>query len=253
MTLREPGAWAPDRWLRFRVGAAAALIGLLFGWLGYHAYQLQIRQAAKLRTMAEEQYLRDVELPAHRGRILDRSGVELAASVEVDSVAANPRVLADQPEAPRLLAEALHLDRREVAERLRSTRFFTWIKRRIPADEARRVRALGLNGVTLTKEPRRYYPNRGMAGLILGWAGLDSSGQEGLELSYDRWLRGASAEVPGLRDALGRDVLVDGVADATPQRGHDVVTTIDLYVQFRLEQALAAGVAAHHARAPAWP
>ncbi len=249
MTLRPPGAWAPDRWLRVRIGIASALVAVLFGWLGYHAYQLQVQQSVKLRTMAEEQYLRDVELPAHRGRILDRSGVELAASVEIDSVAANPRVVSEQPDAATALAEALHMDRREVAERLHSTRFFTWLKRRIPADEARHVRALGLSGITLTKEPRRYYPNRGLAGLILGWAGLDSSGQEGLELSYDHWLRGARAAVPGLRDALGRDVLTSGIADATPQRGHDVVTTIDLYIQFRLEQALVAGVAAHHAKA----
>jgi cell division protein FtsI (penicillin-binding protein 3) len=101
----------------------------------------------------------------------------------------------------------------------------------------------------MEKEPRRYYPNRALAGPLLGWAGLDAVGQEGIELEYDRWLRGTRAQVPGLRDALGREVLASGLGDVSEQAGHDLHTTIDRYLQFRLEHALAAGVAAHRAKA----
>jgi cell division protein FtsI (penicillin-binding protein 3) len=141
------------------------------------------------------------------------------------------------------------MDRRELEKRLRSRRYFSWLKRRVDPEEARAVRELEVPGVATAREPRRYYPNRGLGGPLLGWAGLDARGQEGLELAYDRWLRGARAQVPGLRDALGRALFVGGLGDLTPQGGHDVETTIDRYVQFRLEHALEAAVQKHHAKA----
>jgi cell division protein FtsI (penicillin-binding protein 3) len=242
--------WAPSRWVRLRLTATAATLLALFALLGWRAFVLQVREAARLRSMAEDQYLRDVELPPKRGRILDRHGAELAASAEVDSVYANPRLVGERAgEIARALAEPLHADRRDLEKRLRVRRFFSWLKRRVAPDEARAVRALDLPGVYLAKEPRRYYPNRALGGPLIGWAGLDAVGQEGIELTYDRWLRGARAAVPGLRDALGRAVLVAGVGDVTHESGHDVVTTIDRYVQFRLEQALERGVTAHRAKA----
>jgi cell division protein FtsI (penicillin-binding protein 3) len=141
------------------------------------------------------------------------------------------------------------MEKKELLSRLRSRRYFAWLKRHILPEEARAVRALGLPGVYLTKEPRRYYPGRALAGLVVGWAGLDGHGLEGLELRYDKDLRGSPAEVQGLRDALGREVLPLGLGDATAQSGHDLVTTIDSFIQYRLERALEDGVTQHRARA----
>ena len=248
----DKARYAPSRWVKARLYLCAGLIGCCFGALCWRAYVLQVREAEKLRTMAEDQYLKDVELPPQRGRILDRNGVELAASTEVDSVHVNARMLiaADRvSETARALADALGLDRRELEKKLKARRYFTWVKRRISPDEARAVRELGLPGVYLDREPRRYYPNRGLAGPLLGWAGLDGVGQEGIELEYERYLRGARAQLAGLRDALGRAVLIGGIGDGADTAGHDLYTTIDRYIQFRLEQALEKGVAAHHAKA----
>jgi cell division protein FtsI (penicillin-binding protein 3) len=244
-------AYAPGRWLKLRLYATAGLLVGLFALLVYRAWVLQVREADRLKNMAEDQYLRDVELPPKRGRILDRHGAELAASAEIDSVYANPRLFGERAasETARALAEAMRGDRRDLEKKLRQRRYFSWLKRRVSPEEARAVRELGLPGVYLAKEPRRYYPNRALAGPLLGWAGLDAVGQEGIELSCDRWLRGARAAVPGLRDALGREVLVGGLGDAGEQAGHDVQTTIDRYVQFRLERALERAVGAHHAKA----
>ncbi|MCK8218607.1 hypothetical protein LXA69_17580, partial [Erwinia amylovora] len=86
----------------------------------------------------------------------------------------------------------------------------------------------------LDKEPRRYYPNRGLAGPLIGWAGLDARGQEGIELAFDRQLRGSVRQVPGLRDALGRNLLVSGLGDGGEEAGHDLYTTIDRYIQYRV-------------------
>jgi len=153
-------------------------------------------------------------------------------------------------ETARALADVLQLDRRELEKKLHARRYFTWVKRRISPEEARAVRELQLPGVYLDREPRRYYPNRALAGPLLGWAGLDAVGQEGIELEYERYLRGARAQLAGLRDALGRAVLIGGIGDnAADTAGHDLYTTIDRYIQFRLERALEKGVAAHHAKA----
>jgi cell division protein FtsI (penicillin-binding protein 3) len=252
MSPPEKKAWEPARWTRVRLLAAAAIISSLFGVLGWRAYVLQVREAERLKQMAEDQYLKDVELPPGRGRILDRNGAELAASAEVESVHVNARMLqaAERAgETGRLLADALHLDRREVDRKLKARRYFTWIKRRVSPEEARAVRDLGLPGVYLDHEPRRWYPNRGLAGPLLGWAGLDAVGQEGIELQYDRWLRGAPAQLEGLRDALGRAVLIGGLESAGDVAGHDLHTTIDRYIQFRLERALEKGVSQHRAKA----
>ena len=166
--------YTPTRWLKLRLMVAAGLVVALFGVLSWRAWILQVREAERLKSMAEDQYMKDVELPPKRGRILDRNGAELAASAEVESVHVNARMLQAGErltETSRALADALHLDRREVDRKLKARRYFTWIKRRITPEEGRAVRELQLPAVYLDKEPRRYYPNRGLAGPLLGWAG----------------------------------------------------------------------------------
>ncbi|MSP62593.1 MAG: PASTA domain-containing protein [Myxococcales bacterium] len=245
--------WAGDqRWVRVRLYAAGILFTGLFALLAQRAFVLQVYEAKKLLEMAEDQYVKDIELPSRRGRILDRNGTELAASAEVDSIYVNPRQIAAAgatDETSRALARLLHMDRRDLAIPLSSRRYFAWIKRRTLPEEAKAVKEAGLRGVFLAKEPRRYYPNRSLGGPLVGWAGLDGKGLEGIELRYDKDLRGSPAEVPGLRDALGREVLSSGIADAPPQGGHDVVLTVDKFIQYRLEKALEEGVQKNRAKA----
>ncbi len=238
------------RWVKVRLYCAGGVLASLFLVLIYRAYVLQVRESEHLKAMAEDQYMKDVELPPKRGRILDRNGAELAASAEVDSIYANPRLIAsDAPRIAKLLGPALHMDKKDLEKKLHVHRYFAWLKRRVTAEEARAVKDLELAGVYAAKEPRRYYPNRALGGPVLGWAGVDAAGQEGLELQYDKWLRGARSAVPAFRDALGRAVLAGGLGDSAPQAGHDVYTTIDRHIQFRLERALENGVNAHHAKA----
>jgi cell division protein FtsI (penicillin-binding protein 3) len=242
----------PGRWVRIRTYGVVGLIGACFCMLSYRAWVLQVRESERLKSMAEDQYLRDVEIPPRRGRILDRNDVELAASVEIDSLACNQRVVAERAgELAGKLAAVLHLDRRELEKRLRGKKYFSWVKRRLDPDEARAMREQMVPGLSIVREPRRYYPHRDLAGPLLGFAGLDAVGQEGLELQHDRSLRGARTQVPGLRDALGRAVLIGGLADAPASAGQDVETTIDRHLQFRLDQALARAVGTHHAKAGA--
>lgn len=250
---------ARSRWSLLRLAVVLALLLLGFFGLGGRGYIMQVQQRDIYRALAEEQYLKEVELPPHRGRIFDRIGTELAASADVDSIYVNPYQLRSNLPAERRdealrrisqdLGQALNLDRREILRKLTSARHFLWLKRRVLPEESHRVRQLGLHGIGMAQEPKRYYPNRGLAGVVLGWAGVDSSGLEGVELTYDRFLRGSRTSIVGLKDARGRNVLTSGVGDVSRDRGSDVYLTLDKFIQFRLEQALEEGVASARAKA----
>lgn len=250
-----PQAPVRSPWSLVRLAIIGAVLTLGLIGLGSRAYYMQVQQRDLYRALAEEQYLKEVELPPHRGRIFDRIGTELAASADVDSIYVNPHQLraalpADRrDDAARRLSQALGLDRREVARKLASDRHFLWLKRRVLPEESHRVRELALPGVSMAQEPKRYYPNRGLAGVVLGWAGVDAAGLEGVELAYDRFLRGSRTSIVGLKDARGRNVLTSGVGEVSRDRGSDVYLTIDKFIQFRLEQALEEGVVSFKAKA----
>jgi cell division protein FtsI (penicillin-binding protein 3) len=237
-----------SRWTRVRIAVCGVVLIVLFGAVGVRAFNLQVRDADRLRAMAEEQYLREIELPPRRGRILDRNGAELASTADVDSIYCNPRQLPDPRDAARRLSKVLGLERAEVERKLSQRRFFAWVKRRVTPDEVTAVKALGLPGVAFTREPRRFYPNRTLAATIMGHAGSEGNGLDGVELALDKQLRGSASSVQGMRDALGRDIAVEGAADGPNTAGSDVVLTIDRYLTFITERALAAGATEHRAK-----
>jgi cell division protein FtsI (penicillin-binding protein 3) len=239
----------PLRWTRFRIAACGAVFLGLFVAVGKRAFTLQVREADRLRTMAEEQVLREIELPPRRGRILDRNGAELASTAEVDSIYCNPRRLPDVRDAAAKLSRVLGLDRAELEKKLGQRRFFAWVKRKVTPEEVAAVRAFELPGVAFTREPRRFYPNRALAATVMGHAGSEGNGLDGVELAFDRQLRGTPSTVQGMRDALGRDIALAGTMDGPSTAGSDVVLTIDRYLTFVTERALAAGVAEHRAKA----
>ena len=192
------------RWTRVRVVVCGVVLASLFLGVGKRAFTLQVHDADRLRGMAEEQYLREIELPPRRGRILDRNGAELASTADVDSIYCNPRQLPDPRDAARRLARVLGLERADLEKKLSQRRFFAWVKRKVTPDEVTAVKALGLPGIAFAKEPRRFYPNRTLAATIMGHAGSEGSGLEGIELALDKSLRGTSSSVQGMRDALAR-------------------------------------------------
>ena len=240
---------AASRWTRVRLVACGVVFGALFIAVGKRSFSLQIAQGDRLKVMAEEQYLREIELPPRRGRIFDRNGAELASTADVDSIYCNPRRFTDVHDTARRLARLLGLDARDLEKKLSQKRFFAWIKRKVTPDEAAAVRALQLPGVAFTREPRRFYPNRTLAATVMGQAGSDGRGLDGVELAFDHYLRGSSSSVQGVRDALGRDLFVEAASDAPSTTGSDVYLTIDRYLTFVTERAIADAAARHHAKA----
>lgn len=230
------------RWTRVRIGLCGLVILALMALVVRRGYTLQAVEGQRLKEMAEQQYLKQIELPAQRGTILDRHGTPLAVSVDVDSIHANPRVVGRQAAAvARQLSPILGLPPSLLQRRLTSRRFFAWIKRRVSPREAKQVAALKIPGIYLAKEPRRYYPNQELGSTVVGFSGMEGRGLEGIELSQDHWLKGSPIRVSGLRDALGHSVYSEGVVK-DPSRGHTVELTLDKFVQYEVEQALAEAV-----------
>ena len=181
--------------------------------------QLQVVQAARLGLMATDQSQREMDVPARRGEILDRRGVSLASSVEVDSLWVDPSQLGDVRRAATDLARTLHLDAPELVQRLERARRFGWVKRQVTPQELAAARALGVPGLGVTKEPKRFYPQKELAAQVLGVVGKDGLGLEGLELAFEEELTGTGSKVEGLRDARGRNVLLDGAPATRARRG----------------------------------
>ena len=227
-----------SKWMRLRV----RLLGLLFvaglGGILYRSMTLQLRENAKLTAYARDQYLREIEVPARRGDILDRRGTPLAQSVEVDSVWIDPTGLTSPKTELRALATVLHLDERELLQRVAKGRRFAWVKRQITPQELSKVQALGIPGLGYTKEPRRFYPQRELAAHVLGFVGTDDHGLEGLEKAFESELSGDTVKHGAIRDARGRKVMTDGFEDGTRRIGANLELTLDRQIQYATERVL---------------
>jgi cell division protein FtsI (penicillin-binding protein 3) len=233
------------RWLKLRVmllgGLFLSLLAVAFG----RAVYLQVFQQDKLRGLAQDQYVRQIEIPARRGDIFDRRGTPLAQSVEVDSIWVDPSLLPDVRKGARALAKALKLpgeDAEELQARLQRAKRFAWVKRQAKPQEVEAVKALGLPGVGFTKEPKRFYPQRELAAQVVGVVGTDGRGLEGLELAFDDELSGQNSRLSGFRDAKGRKLLVQGALDPMEREGASVSLTLDRHLQYVAEKALARAV-----------
>ena len=188
--------------------------------------------------------------PAKRGEIVDRKGHLLAYSVDADTIAAVPTDIDDPNDVAAQVCKALDgcgPDRRQaIAKSLNTKKSFAYIARQVSPDEARRVKALGLPGVTLIKESRRYYPNKELAAQLVGFVGLDNQGLGGIESAYDSQIRGHDGKVLIQTDAKRHAIFSRVERPATAGAGIEL--TIDEYLQYVAERELRAGVEQNHAQ-----
>ncbi len=233
-----------SRWMRVRVALVGAALLLGLGGDLLRAIQLQVFERARFLDMAEGQYLRQVEIPARRGDIFDRKGTPLGQSVEVDSLWADPSRLPDRAAAAKLLGARLKESPAQLLQRFERGKRFAWVKRHARPEEVAAVKELKLPGVSAVREPRRFYPQRELAAQVLGMVGVEGRGLEGVELAFDDELSGQAAQLPGLRDARGRQVLTAGSASTAMERqGAQVTLTIDGNLEHLAERALEKAVA----------
>jgi cell division protein FtsI (penicillin-binding protein 3) len=235
---------------RWRSYLLLGLLGCSAVGLLWRAVDLQLVDHTFLAKEGTARFSRVASVAAHRGTITDRHGEPLAVSTPVDSVWANPKELALAADQFKVLAKALKQDRQDLARRITSNldREFLYLARHKQPAEAAKIKALGIPGVYLMREYRRYYPSGEVAGHILGFTNVDDAGQEGLELAFDHWLAGEDGAKRIIQDRYGRVLEnVESIRAARP--GRDLNLSIDLRIQYLAYRELKAAIREQRARA----
>jgi cell division protein FtsI (penicillin-binding protein 3) len=237
------------KWMKFRIASLLALFLVLFIALGSRAFQLQILSSKELKALAEKQHTQTLLLQPDRGIIFDRNGEKMAATIMADSVCADPSKIDNPGEVAGLLASILHADRAALRKKLSGTKNFCWVARRIAPEQATLVQELGVEGIFIVKEPKRFYPSGELAGHLIGFVGTDANGLEGLELRYDRYLKGAPEKLLWTRDAKGKRLYPRVERpEAAPKEHYNLILTIDSRIQHLVESHLKTAVKAKGAK-----
>jgi cell division protein FtsI (penicillin-binding protein 3) len=180
--------------------------------------------------------------------ITDRNGEPLAISTPVESVWASPPDVRMDAGKLKQLAQSLDMSTAAITRRLSDTgREFVYLKRQLPPEQAKRAANLGIPGIFLQREYRRYYPEGAVTAQVVGLTGVDDNGQEGLELSYQKWLAGTPGSRRVIKDRLGH-IIEDVESIRSPRQGHDLTLSIDSRIQYLAFRELKAAVSGHHAK-----
>ena len=182
----------PINWMVVRIVIVAMVFGVAAAILIARAHRLHVVDSESLKKRAEKQRTMNIHLEARRGFIFDRTGEQLAASLEVDSVYARPKKLSDKTQRIKIadsLSRILDMDRREILTKIEEDKPFVWVKRRVSPFTADKIRKVNLPGIYTDPEYQRFYPLKNFAAHTIGFAGIDSKGLEGLELFYDNLLK----------------------------------------------------------------
>ena len=229
------------------------MIALGFVGLGLRAAYVQVVGNEFFQRQGEVRFARTLELPANRGRILDRNGLILASSVPAASIWAIPEDVAhDDPQVRaklKELARLMGMPLKDLMGKLADEdKTFVWIKRQLDWDVGQQITALGIKGIYLRKEYRRQYPEGESAAHVVGFTNVEDKGQEGVELAFNRELAGKAGSRRVIKDRLGR--VVEDVGEQTPPvDGPDMQLSIDSKVQFFAYQKLRDAVTMHKAKA----
>lgn len=225
-----------------------AMVGLGFLVLIGRAGYVQIIDSGFFVKQGEIRYMRKLDLPASRGRIVDRNGLILAASVRVPSLWAIPKDLEASKEQLAKLARLLDMTPKELAARLDENPNFVWLRRQVDEPVAQSVLGLGIKGVHQVPEYKRKYPEGESAAHVVGFTNVEDKGQEGVELAFQQQLAGRNGTRRVIKDRYGR--VVEDVGDSVPPvDGKDIELSIDSKVQFFAYQRIRDAVAEHKAKA----
>jgi len=233
---------------RRAIGLLAVLVGL-FAIVSLRLVMVQVVTADRYVRYGESQRgLEPIVLPAGRGAIFDRTGIELSLSVPQHTIWADPRLITDPAATAHRLAPVLLVDEAELRERLGRDAAFVYVARQIPDDVADAVEDLDLDGIFSLEEPKRINPAGDLARSVIGRTDVDNAGVSGLELQYDEALTGEPGELVVERDRDGRTIPAGRhhLDPATP--GEDLVLTIDRNLQAESERILVEQVAERGAK-----
>ncbi len=220
---------------------------ILFGFLviaGRSAY-LQLYKHNQFKALAASQQKKMVSIAGKRGVITDRLGHNLALDLETFSVYVDPEYLQDSSqEIAQKLAPVLELTAKELKDSL-DKKFWHYLIRKVEAKVANKVRALKIPGIGLLSENKRVYPHESMAASLIGYTDIDNNGREGIEKSFDKYLRGGNDKVSILTDAYGNELLrteANLPFLTEKNKANQVMLTIDENIQYIVERELQKGM-----------
>ncbi|WP_322033918.1 penicillin-binding protein 2 [Paraburkholderia sp. J76] len=228
------------------------LLFMAFVALAARAFWIQGPGNAFYQKQGESRYQRTIELPATRGKILDRNGLVLATSLPVRAIWAIPEAVPDDLGADKLnqLGALLGMNTKELRAKLSEDKPFVYVKRQVPLDIAQKVTALDIPGIYQRNEYKRFYPEGDVTAHLIGFTNVEDEGQEGVELSDQKVLAG----VPGIRhvikDRMGH-IVEDVDETVVPHDGQDVELSIDSKIQYIAYSNLKAAVEKFRAKAGA--
>ena len=193
---------------------------------------LHITERDFLQDQGDRRTIRTVPLVANRGLITDRNGEPLAVSTPVQSIWVDPSKISDDPETIKALAKSLELNEEVLIQnlKLKSNLKFHYIKRRLPPSEAEKILRLSVEGVHSQQEYQRFYPQGEVAAHLVGFSNMDDVGQEGLELTYDNWLKGVPGRRQVMQDRRG-NIIEELNTIQTAQPGNRLELSIDFRIQ----------------------
>ena len=226
-----------------------AAIALGFLGLVARAAYLQVLDNAFFKRQGAVRFIRTLDLPANRGKILDRNGLILASSVPVPSIWASPGDIDRDPQKLKQLASLLGLSPAELDKKLQDEdKNFVWIKRQVDEPVAEQIAALKIKGVFSTMEYKRVYPEGDAAAHVVGFTNYENNGQEGMEYAYNSQLGGKSGTRQVIKNRLGQ--VVEDIGEMIPPMdGRDLQLSIDSKVQFFAFEKLKEAVILHKAQA----
>ena len=225
-----------DQLASWRIHLVSAVIfGALLALVG-RAFYLQLINEDFLQERGDARYRRVLDIPASRGKILDRHGDMLAQSTPMRAVWATADAKLDKDQL-KMLGDLLEMDPRQIEKKLNGDKNFVYLKHQVSPDAAARIAALKLPGIQMDREYSRFYPGGDMVAHMVGFTGKDDRGQEGVELAFESRLVGANGERTVIKDRRGQIVEEIG-SERPPQDGEDIQLAIDSKIQFIAFNAL---------------
>ena len=223
------------------MGAFLALVG--------RGFYLQVINNDFLQQKGDSRYLRDIEISASRGKIVDRNGDMLAVSTPMKTIWAIPAdARTMNAEQKRQLAKLLDMNVRELDGKIATEKTFTFIKRQVSPEVAAHIAEQKFPGVHQEREFRRFYPTADMTAHIVGFTGVDDKGLEGVELAFQNSLYGRPGSRTVIRDRRG-NIVEDVGATKPPQDGKDIRLAMDSKIQYIAYSQLKEAVDKHNAKA----
>ena len=238
---RSRGRRSWSRLSRRRSAAMFALGSLVWVLVFSRLFFIQVLKGAEYKQISSGQHQRHIKLEAKRGEIHDRKGRNLVINLPVESFFAIPDSVKNVEAVARLFSSS-DSGCRLLKEDLRTKENFVWLKRRVEKDESRRLKGCNLQGVWAMDDTKRYCLYGDLAGEVLGFTNVDNQGLAGIELQYDRHLRGEDGQAILQRDGHRNSYQIAEYPPQQPRDGAGMVLTIDIELQSIVEQELKEGI-----------